>query len=542
MNIFDDFDLILSHFNKKEEPLFLNDIAEYAERHKNVVIETFSILLKSKDLNIQLKYLLLKSMGDLKYPEFVALLKDVLHQETRVQIIYETINSLSAIGSFHAYKIIVDFLEKNKKTEFTEKIEKSLRDVFIKNHLTFHFDVFYRDRGTVANIERSSEFLVKHLPDEYLNDLLPSISSIHPKLKFEALRIFKNRPKPVFYTHLFQFFIENYYTMDEPLFLVSSEALITCASQSKAKNQLFQKLKEIVQRLENNKKIIFCINLFKMNNKELIHYISAIYSQLNYEYKTLVLRNLNPDEYNDYKEFVCELLLLEPNEDLLGEILDILIRAKEFRYIFEAVDAEKGLRRSRLLTMIIERDPEGLAPFLQRYANPNQENPILRLSLEYLLKHSADKYFNLIKPIFFSGISSDIKTLIIRNVNKWNPLHQKEFMESVFKDINVILPFRKDFLFSLLGVLNEKFFDEDYEEKILNRILVLMEESPPEDIVNFVYFFDKYQVNTQKDKDLIIDELRLIQNTLLKASNDQNLVRMIHILIKNIEKKVKLKK
>ena len=90
--------------------------------------------------------------------------------------------------------------------------------------------------------------------------------------------------------------------------------------------------------------------------------------------------------------------------------------------------------------------------------------------------------------------------------------------------------------------MNAKVFDEESEEKILNRVLVLMEEAPAEELVNFVYFFDKYEISRPEDSQLIIDEFRLIQNTLLKSSSEQNLVRMIHVLIKNIERKMTLKK
>lgn len=90
--------------------------------------------------------------------------------------------------------------------------------------------------------------------------------------------------------------------------------------------------------------------------------------------------------------------------------------------------------------------------------------------------------------------------------------------------------------------MNEKIFDEELEQKVLNRILVMLEEAHFDDIINFIYFFDKYNINNVQDSRLIIDELRLIQNTLLKSSNDSDLVRMIHTLIRSIEKKMILKK
>ena len=114
-------------------------------------------------------------------------------------------------------------------------------------------------------------------------------------------------------------------------------------------------------------------------------------------------------------------------------------------------------------------------------------------------------------------------------------------MESIFEDTTLVRGLIKDFLTSLLGVMNAKGIEEDLEEEILNRVLVFMEEASIEELVNFVYFFDKYEINNRQDGELIIKEFRLIRNTLLKSSSEQDLVRMIHVLIRNIERKMALK-
>jgi hypothetical protein len=541
MNVFDDFDLLLSNFNRREEPLFLRDIREYAETNRKVVLKTFSLLLKTRDLNIQLKYLLLKSAGELKYEELVPILKESLFIEKKVQIIKEAVNSLTAIGTFSAYRVVVDFLIKHRTEEYADKVERSLRDLFIKNPLAFHFDVFYRNRGGVTGIQKSSEFLIRNLPDEFLPELLTAINSRYHKIKYEILRVLKNRPTPIFFATIYNSFRDCFESCDNELFLIHIEAMVANASVSKARTKIFEKLKSFVPQLEGDRKIVFCIALLKMNNKELIHYISAIYPQLNYERKVMVYDNLNPDDYIYYMEFVREQLVQEPNEALLARNVQILVKANEYQLLFDTVDAEKGLRKTKLLDMILDNQPRDIHGYIQRYVTPSQNNRILRICLEYLVRRAADTYYELISEIFFSGVAPEIKTYIIRNVGKWDDYHQKHFMEAVFKDLKVVAPFKKDYLLAMLGVLNNKIFDEELEEKILNRILVMMEEATLEEIVNFIYFFDKYKINSDHERELIINELRLIQNTLLKSSNEQNLVRMIHVLIKDIEKRAHLK-
>jgi hypothetical protein len=312
----------------------------------------------------------------------------------------------------------------------------------------------------------------------------------------ETLRILKSRPNPIYYSTLYYYFKENARTADEELFLLMSEALVNNASLSYVKMKIFQKLKVHQEHLKGDKQNVFSIVLLKLNTR---------------------------------------------NQSILAKIVEILVYANDFKYLFETIDIEKGVRKHKLFNMILEQDPEGIDHYLKKYVTPSQENQILLISLDYLARHAADNYYELITGIFFSGVSHELKILILRNVNKFEPQNQKLFVESIFKDTTVVRDFKKDFLFSLLGVMNAKVFDEELEEKILNQVLVFMEEASVEELVNFVYFFEKYEINNRQDCELIINEFRLIQNTLLKSNSEQDLVRMIHVLIKNIERKMTLK-
>jgi len=540
MTVFDRFDLILADFNKVEERVFLRQIREFAELHRDVVIKTFTLLLKNQDLNIQLKFLVLRSIGELNYKEFIPVLQGVLTQSIKVQILYEALNSLSIMSSLPAYKVIVDFFQQTAEPEIQSKIEKMLREIFSRNHLIFHFDVFYRNRGGVPNIEKSSEFLIKNLPEENIKDLLPALNSHFYPIRFELLRLLKHRPNPLFYANIFYYFKENHKKVDEAMFLILSEALMANAVQSRARSKIFQKLKEYLGQFSGEKKSIFCLSLLKLDSRTMIPIISGLYPVLSFQRKMLMFDNLLPEDFMHYADFVHALLDKEPNETLLTRVIEILVKGKDFGYIFQVLDSQQGRRKEKFLDMVLEQDPPGLETYLRHYVSPSQNNRILALTLEYLLRHAADDYFDLIKGIFFSGVTVDIKVLIIRGVNKWNGLHQKIFMEEVFKDLVTINSFKKDFLFALLGVMNEKVFDMVFEEQILNRILIMMEEAAVEDIINFLYFFEHYETRDPKDSHLIVEELRLIQNTLLKSGGNDDLVRMIHVLNKKIERKVKL--
>lgn len=542
MGIVDDFDLLLADFNKVEERFFLRKINEFAADHKEVVARTYSLLLKDDKINIQLKYLVLKSMGELKCKEFVAMLREMLKREDKPQIIYEAVNSLIRINTLSAYKAIVHFIRENPEADFVANIEGRLKEFFEKNKLIYHFDVFYRVRGEVRGVDKSSDFLIKYLPENYIKDIIPALSSTFYRIRYEVLRVLKSKPNPLYYSPIYNHFKANAKTVDEPFFLVLSEALVINASLSKLGKKIFPTLKRHISQLGPNKKIIFSITLLKLNTKDMIDEITAMFPRLGFEWKLLVFDNLRREEYGCYLNFVRELLPVEDSEELLSRIIEILIYARDYGFLFDTLKTGRMPRRELLMGIMMDFDPPDIHFFVKDYVDGNQSDVVLSLSLEYLLRHAADEYFNLAKSVFFSAVDYKVKTLIVRNLGKFSSFNRKVFMEAVFKDIGVINRFKKDFLFSLLGVLNEKSFEREFEELVLGRVLILMEESSVDEIINFIYFFDKYEIENLSDMKLIVDEFRMIQNTVLKSGGTDDLVRMIHVLIKNMEKRVRTRK
>jgi hypothetical protein len=542
MTLYDHFDRILSDFNRVGEHIFLGKVREFAEKHPKAAIKTFSGLLKNQKLNLHLKYLVLKSIHELKYPGFIPALKETLDQENKAQIISEAINSLAAIGTLPAYKVIAGLIKKQEDHDYKKKLEQGLKTIFTRDRLIYHFDVFYRERGSVGSIDKSREFLIEHLPEENVKDLLPGLASRFSKIRIETLRILKFRPNPIYYSRIYYYFQENAHSADEELFLLMSEALVNNAALSTARKKIFQKLKIHREQLKGDKRNVFSIFLLKLNTREIIPYLVKIYPGLDLDRKSLLLEHLNPGDYPYYMDFTRHLLRSEDNQSILAKIVEILVCAHDFKYLFETIDLEKGARKHKLFDMILEQDPAGIDQYLEKYVTPVRENQILLPAVDYLLRHDADNYFDLVTGIFFSGVSNDIKIHILRNIDKFAPTNQMLFLETIFKDTTVVRDLKKDFLISLSGVMKAKVFDEGLEEKVLNRVLVFMEEASPEELAHFVYFFGRYEINNRQDCELIIDEFRLVLDMLLKSGTEPDLVRVIHLLIKDVERKITLKK
>lgn len=541
MSKFSEFERILSDFNRIEERVFIKKISDFAESGKDVVIHAFGLLLKQKQVNIQLKYLVLKTMGELKYREFVPMINGLLKWEDKVRIVYEAVDGLVSINTLESYKSIVRFMRENQGADFIPQVENSLAEMFDRNKLIYHFDVFYRQRGEARGIDKSSLFLAKYLEDGHIKELLPALTGRYYTIRFELLALLKERPNPMFYSAVYNFFKTNGSEVDDRLFLLLSEALVANARLSKLVGKIYPALKHHLSELTGTKQRILGITLLKLNTPDMIPLVTAFYPHLKPPGKLLVFDNLNREDYPCFLDFL-RLQLQEAQDDaLLKKVIEIMIFAKDFEYMFQLLGTQRMQRREKLLNILMDFDPPDIQGYVKDYIHASQSVRVLSLAMEYLLRHAADEYFDLIKSVFFSGVSPEIKTLIIRHVNRFSGFNRKNFMETVFKDVKMISQFKKDFLFSMLGVLNEKTFERSFEQLILGRILILMEESRIDEVVNFIYFFDNYEIHDDNDRALIIEELRLIQNTILKSSNKGDLVRMIHVLIKNIEKKARMK-
>lgn len=541
MKISEDFNLVFSGFNKLDERAFLSNINYFAKKNKESAIKIYGKLLKEKNIDSQLKYLVVKSMGELKYNEFVPMVKQLLNRGDKIQIIYAAIAALVRINSIEAYKIIASYSLEKPVSDFKIPVEEGLNELFRKNRLFYHFDVFYRDRGYVKGVEKSGEFLANNLPDIYIKDILPCLSSKFYNIRCETLKILKLRPNSLYYIPIFNHFKSHALSVDDKFFLLLSESLMINASLSKLSSQIFHSLRERLKDLEGNKRLIFSIMLLKLNTPEMISEIIESYPKLDYEGKKLVLENLKLDNHPCYIDFIRRLLKEESSDNLPEKIMGILIYAQDFDYIFQVIKDERTRRKEILLEILLQFEPPRMDSYIKDFVHSSQEDRILYISLEYLLRNTADEYYEIIKNIFFSGVPNDIKTLIIRNLGNFSPDNRKTFIESIFKDIKVVNLFKKDFLHSLLELLNEKKFDRDSENLLLNKILIMMEESSIDEITDFIYFFDKYEVNNRKDFGLIIAELRLLQGMILKSGHKDDLVRSIHVLIRNIEKRTNLK-
>jgi len=523
---------IIKDYKLLEENIFIGRISDIALENKNLVISKLQAILDDDKTGIHLKYLIIKLTGILKYQKFIPILTKLLVKEDKDRMIGEILNSLSNIINIESYKTVTAFFSEPKNKIHLPKFNTYLKVFYGKSPLIYHFDVFYRERGDVNNIDISSKYLITHLEQTYVKNILPAIFSKYDNISLEALKILEKRPGTLFYKNIDELFKSRYKQCSQIYFRQMTRALLENSIISPHKKKLYIKLKNYLNELQGDKKSYFIMLLLKLDTKKILSQAVSIYNQLPIEDKLSFLNNLEPALYPIYGNFIRDLLIKEVNEDILIKVISIIMLNKEFDFLFEIAEKQRGVKREYFISMIIETGTGGLSHYMKSFLSLSESNTIIIFAIGYIMNDSPDTYYNEIANLLLSGVALEIKQRVLRNIKKFNDENTVKIINSILENKTVLKKLEKDFLLLIIVLQERELFDGKLLEFILNKVLLMMEEAEPEQIVNFIYFFDSFEVKNNAHKKLIIDELKMIQNTLLKSSKNDNLVNMIYKLIK----------
>ncbi len=528
-------DSIIKDYKLIEENIFIGRIADIAKEDKELVISRIQSLLKDRKIGIHLKYLIIKIIGTLKFQIFISLLSSLLYEEEKDRIINEILNSLTNIICIESYKVVTSFFSEPKNIKLLPKFMGYLKLFYTRSPLIYHFDLFYRDRGEVKNIEVSSNFLIDNLQEPYLKDLLPAIFSKYKIISFEALKLFERKPSSLFYNCINEIFLEKHKDEEDIYFKQIVRTLFNNASVSPHKKKIFVKLRGQMKLLSKKRKNYFMIFLLKLDTNEILDEALNIYKELDIDEKLLFFINLDPAIYPVYKEFIKSNFIKETDEKILLRMISIFIKSNEYDLLFKITADQIGTRKGKLLNLIIETGTKNLSYYFSKFILTTEKDTILLIAIGYIMTDCPDAHYDIIQKTLFSGVDLRIKQRIIRNIKNFNNKNIRKILKKILNKTIILNAIEKDFLLMIITLQEKDIIDAPLKEKLLNRILQMMEETDLKDIVNFIYFFDSFSVNTPEQKTLIIDELKMIQITLLKSPKNDNLVSMIYKLIKKID-------
>ncbi len=478
--------------------------------------------------------MLLKIVGVLKFQSFIPLLSHLLNKEDKVRIISEILNSVTNIISIESYKLLVTFFSNPKNKNYLPKFNGYLKMFYAKSPLIYHFDLFYRDRGDVKNIELSTNYLINNLDETYVKDLLPAIYSKYKTISFEALRLFEKKPGSLFYNSINDLFLTKY-EEDNLYYKQLVKTLFNNVLVSPHKKKISVKLKDQLKILSHKRKNYFIVFLLKLDTETIINKALTIYKELEIDEKILFFNNLDANKYMFYTEFIKNKFIEEVNDKILLRIIFIFMINNEYEFVFHTTMKQKGARREKLLNLIIETGKKNLSDYFSKFLTLKEDNNILQNVIAYIMNDKPDVYYKDIISILFSGIDLKIKQKIIRSIKFFNTSNVKKVIKNILDQPNVLSFIEKDFLLMLISLQEKNTFDGLLLEQLLNYILKMMEEARQEDIINFIFFFDSFEFTKQEHKTLIIDEFKMIQKTLLRSPENDNLVSMIYKLIPKLD-------
>jgi hypothetical protein len=533
------FLVIISQYNTLREINFINQLTFLAREDKDKFILNMSDIL-TEDLNVHLKYLLIKTIKNLLYPEFFPLLLSLLKQESKTQILKEIISSLEKYNSMNSYLKLQEELNNHTKN-VQQAIKASLKTLKSKNKEIYYFDILYNEYEHINpyDLLNAGNFLAKNLETSYLTILLSRLSHLTLKNIKGILNIFRLRPDRALCSGLLRFFYNQHQSSDKEVFTLITESLINSLQYSLIKNNSFKSLLKLSKKLSPDKEIILLLNLVKLRPEVIFIQIKDKYHQLNETERVIFLENLQKFTLSSEREFFRAILLKEYAEKMLTPVLKILLNNNDQEFIFKKLDSFSTSKRDQILSIIINTSPVDLSSYLIKYLSFNEPDKTLTIVLHYFLSNYPDKYFNNFNSLLNSGVSFFVKTLIIRKLDRFKPVYQKKILLTCFSDKFI----QNEELTKSLLISIQKFLSREdnvsnkFRDQLLNKTLILMEKSPISKIVDFIYFFNQYKYKNRQEARLVIEELKLMQNTFLKTRQSHDFIRMIHVLINNIQKK-----
>jgi hypothetical protein len=499
-------------------------------------VPIFARLLTQPETNIHLRFLLLSAIGQPPDNAWLPVLTPVLARERNIRVLNEALNALVRLGSTKAYLTLLAFWRGQTSEDVKSHALTRLEAMARAETLILHLDALLRRSDDSKALAAGADYLIEHLPGESLGDLVPYLESEPDLPRLHILRILRDRPDGSHVVHLFAFFQRHAAEMHGELFQVAAEAMVNHAVLMPRPGQIFNRLNELRASLGPEERIGFALLLLKLDSAALLPELQPLYASFSSDRRIRFLANLNPRDGDSFRPFLRRELRQENMPQPLQHIVVKLLATGDAAFLFDTLQRETGLRRRLILEFMIAAGPPGLEKYIAALLRQAPDDQAALLAIEYLLKHDPDNYATVLRAVLGSGLSDEVKRKIVRSLPLFAPPNILAFINQFFEHRWYGQGLKKDFLIALARVLHDHSLPFNVEDRIVNNVLIGLEEAEPADIVHFMTFFEAYTIKTQNHSGLICGEWRLIQQAVLKNTQDQALVKPIYKYIQKTEK------
>lgn len=533
------FHTLLVNRSLFDDEAFLRRLDELASHGGSALIAEVARLLAVPGLHAHVKFLLLKHAQRRPDPLFVPAACQVVEADGRIRLRTEALVALGRVATPAAYRALVHYAGRPPAEELA-RAGDVLAAAISATPLLFHYDAFWRPQRGRKNLTASVEHLARHLTEEDAVTLLPALDPPLREITGPAWQFFARRSNGALLPPLLKALLRWDGNLPEPVFRTAAGAVIDAAADSGFRAKAFATLRRFAETLPAPLELVLSILLLRLDTPALLPGLAGRYGGLPAAYKDLFLQSLDPAARGETATFAAGLLAIESDPSRLARSVQLVLGQGErgLELLFHRLPQEKVVRRRILVEAAVEAAPPGLTRHLTPLLTGETDPEILKSALDSLLKSPPDVLLAPLERLLSSGVETEVKSLIVRRLPQFSVAGQERLALFLTDRLPGEREVRKNLLISLLEVMNRPGLADAIVSRLLERVLVMMEEADLEEVVQFVYFFDRLLPRSPKEISLIQGELRMVQNTLLQAGDPAGMVSRIHHLLRRLEKRL----
>ncbi len=533
---------LINSFSSYKEDIFLSSMNKIIKDQADInnSLKIFSEIFQDQEVSLHLKFLLIKFIGVNKnncYTKSLALLNN---KNEKFRIKKEAVQALIKIETIESYKEILNFYYEEKENK--EIIKQYLLSLLKNNSLIRAFHLFYMGwKEDENNIKKAKLILIKRLADKNILDLLPIVEDYPKKshLYLPLLDILIHSPSSIYVPALFRSFKKNYLNWDLKTFNKSINALTLSLYEIEAE-PIKKELWNMAGLLKKEKRQFLMIYLIRLDTTKALSKINEDLQSLQRESKQLLIEILNEKDIDCHKT-ISIWLEKEEISTFFKPLIELLIKYENPIEIFQNSLKFHTNKSKQILLAMVELKIQGFKDIVFDFLKGEKNINILKEYFIYLIKTEEEQDPQILFNIALSSsYPEELMDIIVKNMivfpsSSIVPLIRKLAEENYFiKNI-------KTMLVVLEKILRKNHYrDINFPTWILDKVLVVFEENPENDILPFINFLSKFPIENRTQGILIIEELRLMLNYMLENMDNHDDIVLIHKEIKKIKQKIKI--
>ncbi len=537
-NLVSEVSLLLANYADIDEKKFLERIITAAGRDQDYLFPRMSALAVAAETPAHLKYLLFKAMGLLARREFLPVLEKSVRDEQKIRLALQALESLLLIPSPLVLRILERLNQGEQRPEITAAINNQLKQLALSNPVLFYCRRL--EQGLVAAIDDPAlEFLSKKLDDGGVDELLLFLDNGREETVTAIALLLRKRPRPGAVLPLLAALREHFKSMSREGLRLLLQVLAAHLPSLRFREGALREIQALAEQADGWRRRSLGIMLAVM--AEDLAGLNDLFLELDGDEKEFLFNMLTA--LNDPAVFVPTLSGWTETEE----------NSRSLQFIAAIMSASEG-GLEKALKLVSTAAPEKALWLLRgirsglRGAYPDQgeissllartmADEQLQLELlETLFLGDAASAFDTCREVFLKTRFPAVRRMMVKNLEKFDPDQVYRLTREALQAVKPRWPMLSELLPAAAARFSNSELSSDQEAELITPLLVMLEKAAVKDLNPFVQFLDRCPVRTEEIRTLVVDELRMVLNTVLESKGPESLVKALHQLIKKLER------